>query len=170
MRFVMDAMRPALVACLLACGCTARPQAAPGTDPNGPSHEHMHSRDAAGHEHCVCDEVRLSNGWCAACQAGYVAGVRIESADLFDVIDAHRHQFIAESIECQGCQRALSRTPLHGSHGDTTTGLKPGCLRSRTWKASGRGNSFQGMKIRRSSHDSAHCVVMVAATRWVSSP
>lgn len=51
----------------------------------------------------------MSNGWCAACQVGYVAGAAIKSADLFDAIDAHGHEFKPETVECESCQAAIAR-------------------------------------------------------------
>ena len=87
---------------------------------HGLRHDHMHSVEHAGVEHdryhvtahdpqaeCTCAENRLQAGWCATCDMGYVAGMIIESARLFAVLDAHGHQIIPSSIKCTSCQAAL---------------------------------------------------------------
>ena len=56
---------------------------------------------------CACQEARLHGGWCSKCSVGYVAAVRIESADLFEVLDAHGHQIDPQRMECPSCQKAL---------------------------------------------------------------
>lgn len=56
---------------------------------------------------CTCKEARLHGGWCSKCGVGYVAAVRIESADLFEALDAHGHHIDPQRIECSSCQKAL---------------------------------------------------------------
>lgn len=56
---------------------------------------------------CICQSVRNTGGWCKACKVGYVAGVKIESALVFEALDAHGHDIDPDSIECPSCQRVL---------------------------------------------------------------
>lgn len=58
---------------------------------------------------CTCAQARLKHQWCAACKVGYVAGVRIESALLYEEIDAHGHDIDPAKIECPSCQKALAQ-------------------------------------------------------------
>lgn len=57
---------------------------------------------------CRCADACLRNGWCAAHTVGYVAGVRVSSAILFEVLDAHGHDIDPAVIECSSCQTALA--------------------------------------------------------------
>lgn len=56
---------------------------------------------------CTCEESKSKNGWCGGCKVGYVAGVRIESRELFEAIDAHGHHVDPNSYRCETCQKAL---------------------------------------------------------------
>ena len=56
---------------------------------------------------CTCKAARLNGGWCSECNVGYVAAVGIESADLFEALDAHGHEIDPQRIECSSCQKAL---------------------------------------------------------------
>lgn len=56
---------------------------------------------------CDCAEASLRNGWCRPCVVGYVAGVPIKSAMLFEALDAHGHDIDPDSISCSPCRRAL---------------------------------------------------------------
>jgi len=56
---------------------------------------------------CTCKDARRHGGWCNECDVGYVAAVRIESADLFEALDAHGHQIDPKRIECSSCQEGL---------------------------------------------------------------
>jgi hypothetical protein len=76
--------------------------------PRSHAHAAVHSHAPGEDSACVCTLAQARNGWCAACQVGYVASVAITSADLFDAIDAHGHDFIPASIECQQCQSAIA--------------------------------------------------------------
>ena len=42
-------------------------------------------------EICTCAEARSVNGWCEAHAVGYVAGLEIRSAELFEALDTHGH-------------------------------------------------------------------------------
>jgi hypothetical protein len=54
---------------------------------------------------CQCASARSVNGWCTACDVGYVAGVAIKSAELFEILDAHGHHVNASAIRCQECRK-----------------------------------------------------------------
>ncbi len=56
---------------------------------------------------CRCAEARLSNGWCEAHAVGYVAGVAVENAFLFEALDAHGHDVDPTSFTCPDCQEAI---------------------------------------------------------------
>ena len=55
---------------------------------------------------CTCAEAREKNGWCAAHEVGYVAGVEIRSEELFESLDAHGHVIDREFIDCTKCLEA----------------------------------------------------------------
>jgi len=57
---------------------------------------------------CTCAKVSHDGGWCAACKVGYVAGVKIKSAMLFEAVDAHGHDIIPERIKCETCKKAMA--------------------------------------------------------------
>lgn len=56
---------------------------------------------------CRCGVFRLEGGWCSACEIGYLAGVRIESELLFEVLDAHGHDIDPRAIRCGICKEAI---------------------------------------------------------------
>ena len=56
---------------------------------------------------CTCKDARRHGGWCIECNVGHVAAVRIESADLFEALDAHGHHIDPKGIKCSSCQKAL---------------------------------------------------------------
>lgn len=55
---------------------------------------------------CTCDVNKVKGGWCAKCEAGYLAGVRIKSEFLFEVLDAHGHDIDPSAIRCDSCKEA----------------------------------------------------------------
>ena len=55
---------------------------------------------------CMCAEARLVNGWCEAHDVGYVAGLEIRSAELFETLDTHGHVIAPEFIRCASCLEA----------------------------------------------------------------
>lgn len=57
---------------------------------------------------CSCDVARMKGGWCGECEVGYVASVKIESADLFEWLDAHGHKIDPKRIACSSCKKALA--------------------------------------------------------------
>ena len=57
---------------------------------------------------CVCQEARVHNGWCDSCGRGFVAGLTIESKNLFEALDAHGHVIDSSGITCDSCLGALS--------------------------------------------------------------
>lgn len=84
-------------------------------------HQHDHGADAAlAHDHdflhpssdpdaeCVCDAVRLTNGWCRHCNTGSVAGVPVGSALLFSTLDPHGHELDLGFITCRECIVAIA--------------------------------------------------------------
>jgi dipeptidyl aminopeptidase/acylaminoacyl peptidase len=82
--------------------------------PSRTAHGHAHGHDGAhAHAHrdasaeCVCDAARAEHGWCAACGVGYVGGVAVRSAILFDAIDPHGHEYRPASIDCESCRAAM---------------------------------------------------------------
>jgi len=56
---------------------------------------------------CKCAINKVHNGWCEACKKGYVAGILVPSAALFEALDAHGHDFDPASIKCKTCQNAI---------------------------------------------------------------
>lgn len=56
---------------------------------------------------CVCREGAKANVWCHVCDIGFLATIKVKSADLFEWLDAHGHQIDPKSIKCASCQRAL---------------------------------------------------------------
>lgn len=67
---------------------------------------------------CTCVAARAENGWCGACGAGYVAGVRMTSTALYEVIDAHGHDVDSEHIPCPSCRTAFDGNgwcPVHAT-------------------------------------------------------
>jgi len=56
---------------------------------------------------CVCETAKKSHGWCAKCNVGYVAGLKIPSALLFEEIDPHGHEIDPKQVECAQCQAAI---------------------------------------------------------------
>ena len=61
---------------------------------------------------CVCAQARIANGWCDTHDVGYVAGLPIRSANLFEALDAHGHDFDPASMECESCQVAIKSDGL----------------------------------------------------------
>lgn len=56
---------------------------------------------------CTCATARLTNGWCDACKVGYVANVKIPSAFLFEVLDAHGHEIDVDALPCEQCRKRV---------------------------------------------------------------
>jgi hypothetical protein len=67
-----------------------------------------HPPDAPDAKGCRCQANLLVNGWCSECQVGYYAGVRIESAVLFDSLDLHGHAVDPEKTRCPTCREAMA--------------------------------------------------------------
>jgi hypothetical protein len=79
-----------------------------GTGADG-SHSLLHPfSDVVDDGTCRCAAARRENGWCSACAVGYVAGVRVPSAVLFETLDAHGHDIDRDAIECSTCRIAES--------------------------------------------------------------
>lgn len=79
-------------------------------EPVAPPHTHAVVNTGAGPavEACVCDQARLTSGWCGTCEVGYVAGLPIGSALLFDTLDAHGHDIDVSTLECELCVQAAA--------------------------------------------------------------
>lgn len=58
---------------------------------------------------CVCASARVKDAWCEACGAGYLAGIRIPSRRLFEVLDAHGHDYDPKLIACESCRKAIAK-------------------------------------------------------------
>lgn len=56
-------------------------------------------------EPCTCNEKRTLGVWCDVHDRGYVAGVEIRSAELFEALDAHGHEIDDEYLDCETCKR-----------------------------------------------------------------
>ena len=74
-------------------------------------------------EVCMCADARLVNGWCAAHEVGYVAGLEIRSADLFEALDAHGHQFDPDRLGCARCRDAYPEGYCEEHHRGFIDGL-----------------------------------------------
>lgn len=53
-----------------------------------------------------CIEAETTNGWCDACNVGWVGGIKLRSGYLWEILDAHGHQLNIENLHCDGCTRA----------------------------------------------------------------
>lgn len=58
---------------------------------------------------CVCASARVKDTWCEACGAGYLAGIRIPSRRLFEVLDAHGHDYDPAVVACESCRKAIAK-------------------------------------------------------------
>jgi len=56
---------------------------------------------------CTCPAAKLVDGWCEFHAAGWVAGVRVRSAQLFETLDPHGHDIGHESVTCPTCRDAI---------------------------------------------------------------
>ncbi len=56
---------------------------------------------------CVCPKAKVADGWCQGCKVGYVAGVKIKSARLFEAVQGKAVS--ADKIRCKDCQQAAKR-------------------------------------------------------------
>jgi hypothetical protein len=61
-----------------------------------------------GPDDCGCAKARQTHGWCSACGVGYVAGMRIASAKLYEAVHPHGHDIDPRSVRCEGCRRAIA--------------------------------------------------------------
>lgn len=61
------------------------------------------------HPACDCAVSKLYGGWCKGCGVGYLAGIEIKSADMFEALDAHGHDIMPERIRCQRCREAIPK-------------------------------------------------------------
>jgi hypothetical protein len=107
-----------VVAALLAAGAGC------GRGGHAPAHAHDHD-----HEHgtegrngqpldhpasdpgapCACAAANSRNGWCPRCNVGWIGGLKVVDADLFELIDPHGHDYQPATIECVACRAAMER-------------------------------------------------------------
>lgn len=66
---------------------------------------------------CVCPEARTANGWCDACDVGYLAGLPVRSEAVFDILHTHGHQADPETMLCESCLAELARDGFCTRHG-----------------------------------------------------
>jgi len=55
---------------------------------------------------CTCDQAVSVNGWCVACETGYVAGFAVPTPVLYELLDPHGHEVDHSRITCGTCPRA----------------------------------------------------------------
>lgn len=67
-----------------------------------------HAPEAHDSEGCRCAENQALDGWCSECRVGYFAGVRIESAELIEVLDLHGHDVNPEKTRCPTCRERIA--------------------------------------------------------------
>lgn len=53
---------------------------------------------------CLCERARVHGGWCSDCKKGYVAGVAIQSQELFQALEGKSVDPAA--VKCEGCKAA----------------------------------------------------------------
>jgi len=56
---------------------------------------------------CRCADAKLNSQWCEVCKVGFVGGVRIPSAMLFETLDAHGHDVNRDAIGCPNCRAMI---------------------------------------------------------------
>ncbi len=64
----------------------------------------------------ACEQARRLNRWCAAANAGYVAGVEIRSRFLYEALDAHGHDIDPAAVKCDTCRKALKSDGFCAAH------------------------------------------------------
>ena len=57
---------------------------------------------------CTCEDARLHNEWCDACQKGFVAGIELRSPRLYRAIDPHGHKIKLKRLSCDTCRSAVA--------------------------------------------------------------
>jgi len=83
--------------------------AAPGLgDAEQIAHLALHDISIDPLAQCACADMRQAGGWCRRCGVGWLAGIRIPSADLYIALDSHGHQFVTLSVDCPSCLDAVS--------------------------------------------------------------
>ena len=63
-----------------------------------------------------CEEAKRLNHWCAAANAGYVAGVEVHSRFLYEALDAHGHDIDPTAVKCEVCKTALKTDGFCPAH------------------------------------------------------
>lgn len=56
---------------------------------------------------CACGVAMEDGGWCDVHRLGYIGGVEIRSARLYEVLDAHGHELDLDTFTCPQCRRAI---------------------------------------------------------------
>lgn len=108
---------------------------------------------------CECATAKLQNGWCGACDVGWVAAIRIESRKLFEAIDAHGHKVDPTSYDCKSCKVAIESD---GFCETCKTGFvnKEAYFSRLTW-ALGRGTV-----VKRDELNCPKCITHLGAAGW----
>jgi hypothetical protein len=57
---------------------------------------------------CQCAAAREMNGWCAVHATGYIGGLEVKSAWLFETLDAHGHDLDLTTFTCPACRLAIA--------------------------------------------------------------
>lgn len=98
----------------------------PDHSEHGDDHHHAHAQQTPHHDHhhpasdasapCICpasgnaasstqSEIGI---WCRKCNVGHLAGIKIESAMLFETLDPHGHDIDVNTLHCQHCIAAVA--------------------------------------------------------------
>jgi len=57
---------------------------------------------------CACAQAMEFDGWCDVHRIGYIGGVEIASARLYEALDAHGHAVDPATFECETCRSAIA--------------------------------------------------------------
>jgi len=58
-------------------------------------------------DECLCPIFKIYGGWCDACNVGYIAGLKIPSKMLFEVLHNHGHDVDRRFILCDSCRKEI---------------------------------------------------------------
>lgn len=56
---------------------------------------------------CLCPIVKIYGGWCDACNMGYIAGLKVPSKMLFEVLHNHGHDVNRRFMTCDSCRKEI---------------------------------------------------------------
>ena len=66
---------------------------------------------------CSCDAGAALGPWCDRHEAGWIAGLRIDSWELYEALDAHGHEIDIDLLECVACKKAHAEAGFCEEHG-----------------------------------------------------